>query len=731
MAILGIELNQGYANTPLASYDSTKWNLGTMIKKRTDLAGGAFMAPILPANFRPVETSAAIPGILPDGVQWSSTLDWSFSFDNAATAATRRIQLFTFDRTSLALPTFIGFITVTFPWATNCTIQGAKVNYNLYTVGTASVSGTTVTGTSTLWQTNRMSVGSRIVFGTTDPTAYTAANSSVITNIGAEGTITIADNLGTIGVGVYVIEDLQMNLNLRNTTTTNGGFFVIKGLSYRDFVMGGSAVPAATTVDNIKACYWLADATTVTNITGIGIDQEAITNWTTQYVYIGDSAATTNITIYKYNCRVALTNLSSGKDFTSAVLTAKTGSQTGLTGNCAIVDNIELATPVAGHGTGNGVAALFFNTVSRWYRIPTSGIVGASTTFVTDGTTEVPVGGVNVFAATGALAFCKYVPTLDAFIINTSAATGFRAYVSKYYADGTRFWKIFLTDDKQLDQQSAYSEGGIIHGTTQNVLQTMGICGGLLYMLGTGTTAITNIGRILPIGSDALFQIASLTSGGTISATAQVAISPKFSLVAGQVLSTISAVTMTQMGHLTSEGLGVPTEAIYLFYRTSGIDNNTGSWLPVPVNGAVSSVSGPLDCQLAILWRTVGLSCVPERVYQLTATYSDFASHPYFSISVSNSDKTLKRFGFWQDTAFGGTAMPVMRAMAFDRDNGNTLFDDNSGTGATGSWVRSVDAGVSWGAIGTMDKVGSRTVFLYIPSSMSDNVNARFKIGTL
>ena len=730
MSILGFELGQGYANTPLASYDATKWNLSPLWKKRSDIAGGAFFAPILPANFRPVETTAAIPGIMPDTIQWSSTLDWSFSFDNAATAATRRVQLFTFDRTgSQPLPQFVGFINITYPNATNFTFQGARVAYNLYTVGQAAVSGTTVTGTSTLWQTNRMSVGSRIVFGTQDPTTFNAANSSVITAIGAEGTITIADNLGTIGNGNYVIEDLQLYMGMRNATATNGGFFIVKGLSYRDFVFGGTAIPSATTVDNIKACYWLADATTVTNTNAIGLDMGTFVDWTHHYVYIGDSAATTNITIYKYNARVALTNLSSGKDFTSAVLTAKTGSQTGLTGNCAIVDNIKLATPVAGHGLGNGVEALFFCTVTRWYRIPTSGVIGSSTSFVTDGTTEVPPGGVNYIPASGALAFCKYVSTIDAFIIQTSNATGFRAYVSKYYNDGTRFWKIFLTDDKVLDQQAAFNEGGVIHGTTNNVLQTMGVCNGLLYMLGTGTTNITNIGRILPIGADAAFQIASLSSGGTVAASGQILISPKFTLGAGQVLSKVAFNQQDQVGGLISEGIAVPSEALYEFYRTTGISDNSGAWIPFPINDDFSTlgISGT-DIQFAALARTIGITCVPPRAFSIVGTYQDFAGWTNFVGSELASDRTTKKFGWLFRTAFSGPVPPA-RVIIKDVFSGAVLVDDNT-TANPGNFQRSTDGCATWGAYANTDK-GNNTTYWQYQASMADNVNAIATLGPL
>jgi len=735
MALLGIEIGQGYANTPLASYDPTKWNLPTLWKKRTDLAGGAFIGPIQTQNFRPVESSAAIPGILPRHVQWSSTLDWQFTFDNAAAAATRRVNLFLIDRTGVNLPAFQGFVTLTLPaGGVGYTFQGAGVSYKLYTVGTASVSGTTVTGTSTLWQTNRMSVGSRIVFGTQDPTTFNAANSSVITNIGAEGTITIADNLGTIGNGNYVIEDIILILSTRHTTATNGGLNIVKGLSFRDFTGGGTAIPAATNADNIKACYWLADATTVTNTNAVGLAyrQSDFVDWTHHTIYIGDSAATTNITIYGYNFRNALSNLASGKDFTTAgINVVKTGQQTALTGNVTIVDNNERATTVAGHGAGNGVDSFYFMTASRWYRVAVASIIGASTNFVTDVGTEVLPGGGNLFVATGALAFCKYVDTLDAFIVNTTQATGFRAYLTKYYTDNSRFQKIFLTDDKQLDQQSSFNEGAVVHGTTQNVLQTMGVTAGLLAMAGTGTTAITNIGRILPIGADGQFQIASLSAGGTVSATGQMLISPKITLAAGQMLSSVSVIHQDEQGGGVTPGIAVPCEALYEFYRTSGIADNSGSWTPFPNNDDFSalSISGT-DIQFGVLARTVGLSSVPGRVFKIVVTYQDFVGLSNFVGSAKFTDITTKKFGFYFKTAYGGV-VPALRIKIYDTDNPASLLVDDNTTSPSGTWERTTDGGSNWGGWVGTDRGNATTYYRYTPASMADNVKATATLGLL
>jgi hypothetical protein len=732
MSLLANDIPASFVNTPLASYDSSKWNIPTLWNYRGDLTPPR-LTPIIPQSFRPVETSAAIPGICPRSVQWSSTLDWKFTFDNAAAAATRRVNLFTVDRTGVNQPTFIGFVTLTYPGSTvGHTLQGWTVSYTLYTTGTMAVNGTAFTGTGTLLQTSKISVGSRIIFGTIAPTGFTAQNSSTIATITGEGTGTIADNLGVIGDGVYVIEDLQFFTATRNTTTTNGGLNVVKGLSYRDFVAGaGTTIPAATTVDCIKAVYWLADATSVTNITAIGLAMEAATSRTSQMVYIGDSAATTNITMYKYNVRSPLSNLSAGKDFTTAtILVAKTGQNAGLTGNTAIVDNIELATTVAGHEAGNGVASIYFCTVSRWYRIPVTAIYTANAILIQDVGIEVPPGGVNSFAATGALACCKYVATIDVFVIMTSSATAFRSYVTKYRINSTRFDRLFLMDDKQLDQASVVNEGLPIHGTTNSVFQTCGVTTGLLFMAGTGTTAITNIGRILPIGADWAYQ---LGANGAVVAGMQMLVSPKIATPGAITYGTVKVAAAIFAGGSVNEGAGISTEPFKIYYRvgTTGLDANTTAWTVVPDNGDLSAVAYVAGnyIQFGILARCIGDSCYPPGIYGLTVTWNAFTSIANYAFSVDKSDKTNKYFGFKFLTAFG-TVVPPLRIKLTQTGTTNVIVDDNT-TATHGSWFKSTDGGVTWVAWTNADLGSSTITFLQYRASCPDNIELTPTLGLL
>ena len=75
---------------------------------------------------------------------------------------------------------------------------------------------------------------------------------------------------------------------------------MVAGMSFDSFATNGQTVAAAVATDKVKACYWLADASTVTNITGAGCAIEDFVDWVTQYAYVLDTTGK----VFKYNFRI-------------------------------------------------------------------------------------------------------------------------------------------------------------------------------------------------------------------------------------------------------------------------------------------------------------------------------------------------------------------------------------------------------------------------------------------
>lgn len=221
--------------------------------------------------------------------------DWVFLADNASAATTRRITCFEYDRFT-SLFTWHGFVVLTFPTGGGTqTIKGMRIVYEKYTTGTVGVSTATVTGSSTTWSTDRIAVGSRIGFGSTDPTQI--ATWYYINAVGSDTSLTLQTNVTASGTGgtaasitvasgtAYVIEDMKVVVTTSAAVIASAGLAVANGLSYDDFAVGGTTIAAATTVDKTKAVYSLVDLDSVyatgtvtvptsTAVTGVG------TTWT-------------------------------------------------------------------------------------------------------------------------------------------------------------------------------------------------------------------------------------------------------------------------------------------------------------------------------------------------------------------------------------------------------------------------------------------------------------------
>lgn len=705
MAIKAINFKFTGATTPISSYDSTKTNLGTLIKQYTGaLATDKFAGASIIGMARPMEQSTAIPGVYPHVYRFSNTIDHVFLADISTAAATRRIIMYEYNRETSEF-NWKGFITLTYPAATvGHTIKGMRMVRELYTTGTVGVSGTAVTGSGSTWSTDKMTVGSRIGFGSTDPTQIVTWYR--ISAVGSDTGITLLTSAGTITAGTpYVIEDLKCITSTSNTTATNGGLFITKGISVLDFITTGTTIPAATTIDNIKAVYWLADASTVTNTIACGSAVEDKTSWIDQNVYILDA---TGPKIYKYNFRKALT-LTAGKDTTTLV--AVTGNQA-VTGTISQTNNGRIG--ILGHGPGSGVDSLYFVTTTRCYRVALANVTAASTTWQSDTMVEIPPGGTNTYLVTSAFGCVEIAGDIDRLIITTTGAAGVRSYVTQYNTTSNPFDHIFLADDKQQDQ-SLSDSGGVMHPSIQVSLFAPWSEQGVLYLARNGTTAALNQLYTIPIGAHQTYALAN----------SQILMSPSFDISDSNKLYNVYINALHKLG---TDTFSLPTEAYKLYYRTSGIIDNSGSWTLLDDTGDISGVSGTA-IQFGIIFKVLGATCIPSRILGLTLVYEDITNDSHYSPSVSNSNIASRIFSYRQSVAFGSN-IPTMRIRLYNAVTNALLIDDDTTSNAFGTFEYSSNNGVSWNAwLNTADVVGN--YIRYTATSLPAGVKVKAIISQL
>lgn len=709
MSKLAIEKLATELSTLVSSYDKTKWNLGTLIKRNT--GGGLldnFISPLKVALARPMEESTAFVVMFPHVIDISATKQWVFAIENAYSAtATRRVVAYEYNKTNQQY-NYLGFITMTLQTATAHTQRGFRVARYLHTSGTVQATGTAVTGSSTQFNTERIALGARIGFGSTDPTQITQWYR--ISAIASDTGLTLATSVASaVSAGTpYVIEELRPMVVTTNATTTNGGLFVAKGITIDDFITTGTTISAsASTVDNQKLVYWLADAGTITNTVGCGLMLDAETSKTTHYAYVLDG--TTNVKVYRYNLR-ANDTIATGKMTLTGTNIVSTATQS-VTGTNSQANNGRIAT--ASHGAGSGIKSIYFVTTTRVYRADISNITNGNASWQSDNRVEASTGSSTTYPLTSALNTIEYMDSIDRFVITTTGATAFRNYITRYPAtSGDPFDYIFGMDLKQIDQSTASADSYPVPVNSISLPFSVWSEAGITHIIRNGTTALNNHMYAVPFGAHADFA----------DSTNQYAISPEFVLPNINKLLRVYADAIQYLGN---NSLQFPLEGIVLKYRTSGINDNSGSWSTVNANNDLSSIGAPASIQFRIDFKTISSGfCIPARILGLAVVYEDLNTDSHYQPSASFSSSSTKHFAWRFATAFGGT-VPTLRIRLYDAETGGLLLDDDTATHTLGTFEKSTDLGVSWGAYDTSDKSNEDTFIRYQPTSIADNIKVR------
>ena len=674
------------------AYDATKINRGKHTGQFNLGAGDVdrFVGPAPAGVANLAESSLAIPSQFVHPVKITDDLFWIFGSDVAAAAATRRVQLWTWVPSTNTY-TFVGAITCTFPAATAHTVRGLRAILENYTTGTVGVSGTAVTGSGTAWLTG-LSVGSRIGFGSTDPTQITTWYQ--ISAIGSDTSITLTASAGTVASGTpYVIQDLMIVQATTNATATNGGLFVTKGLQYADFQNPAVTIPAATTVDKIKACYWLKDAATITNDVIGGCALGDRDSWTQQYVYATEGAAT-SLAIYRYNIRAPLTLTAGAATLTGSDMVV-TGNQT-VTGNISQANNGRVAT--LQHGAGAGVASLYLFTTTRILRVPLASVVSASTTFVADSMSEVPPGGTNTSVATGGFTSLDVAGSLDKLVVTGAASTG-TVYVTDYYTGGQQIDRRGGCLTAQLASALRDTDSPIFpHTIAANVPFVWVEDGWLFWIYAQAATTNLNALTVYPLAADLEFQ-ADVSNR---------VICPKISL--GAAPSKFYRALVNCAENLGDNTMGVSPDMYLLEYRTAGIDDNTGGWTAVPQSGDLSGVSAAANIQFAFRFRTAGVVMLPARILSLALLYETADDLPsQYRWNFGDFNASNGTFAWVQSALFGAT--PGTHTIEIYRADTNALVLTQASTGTTNGTFEYWN-GSAWDSGIGADTVGRRRRFV-------------------
>jgi len=685
------------------SYDSTKLNLGSFIKQYTSgSADNQGVSPVDISFLRYLETLGIAAGF-PYVVDRGGDTQWIFTVELTA-GTNRRLVLYEFNKHTNTYSTR-GFITVVNQVAGNITARGLEVMYETYTTGSVTVNGTAVTGSGTSWATDRLAAGSRIAFGVTNP--ISASTWYYTTGSFTDTAVTLTQNAGTIAPGTsYVIEDLRFLVAQTNATATNGYLLYVKGATYDDFTIGGTTITTSS-FDNAKAVYNLTDLPilTATNVSGIAID--SMQTWQSQSAYVINA---TGARTYRYNLRNTLLPLSNS--ISSGSFMYATGNQT-LTGTISQNNNGEIIT--LGHGPGSGSKSMYFATTTRIYRSDLSIITSGSTTWTSDVMVEIPPGGTATIPAGSTMQSVKYAPELDSLVINTGNGSGFSSYITRYNTTGTAFDNNMFSSLLYYNQSTADSNVPYPLATTLNAQMMMYPKNGYMHTVRYNTTAPIAGLYNFPYLID--YYYTDILGNQPY----QVAITPAIDT---SNVNKFYRVYLNNQRRFGSSPFTVPYEPTRLYYRTTGISDNTGAWTLLNDSYDLSGVSPSSQIQFKLAFKNLGVIMTPPKVSRLVLTYEDNQTDSHYEPSIAQSNIASRIFAWRQGTVWGST-IPAMRIRIYNIATNTLILEDTTSTGTSGTFEYSTDNGSNWSSwSSSADAIGNyiRYTATSLPSSTRTKV---------
>jgi hypothetical protein len=478
-----------------------------------------------------------------------------------------------------------------------------------------------------------------------------------------------------------------------NATVTNGGLFITKGLQYADFQNPAFSVPVATTVDKIKATYWLRDAATITNDVSGGCALGDRDSWTQQYVYATEGAAS-SLQLYRYNIRAPLTPTAGAFTLTGTDIVI-TGAQT-VTGTISQLNNGRVGT--LQHGPGAGVPCIYLFTSTRILRVPLANVVAGSTTFVADSMAEVVPGGTNTQILGGTFVGLDIAGSLDKLVIVGPASSGI-IYVTDYYTGGQQIDRRAGALTMHLPSALRDTDLPIyVHSVGTNSPFVWVEDGWLFYIYTVGTTTSINALTVYPLAADADFQ-ADVSNR---------VILPQITL--GAAAARFYRVLVNAAQNIGDWAMGVAPDAYRVQVRTSGIADNSGAWVDVPADGDLSGVSSAASIQFGLLFRTAGVIMLPARILSLAVLYeTDDALPSQYQWNAADLDESNGTFAWVQVTLFGAT--PGVHTIEIYRSDTNALVLTQASGGTTNGTFENWN-GSAWVAGIGADTVGRRRRFV-------------------
>ncbi len=233
---------------------------------------------------------------------------------------------------------------------------------------------------------------------------------------------------------------------------------------------------------------------------------------------------------------------------------------------------------------------------------------------------------------------------------------------------------------------------------------------GWMFAIPSVITSGQNWLYIFPFGADAYYE----------STSRQAVITPK---LATPNATRLHHVYLDHMEYAGDYGLGFPVESYKLWYRTTGIDDNSGSWNQVGVGADLDAVSPGSYIQFKIAFDILGEICVPTRIYSIVCVYEDASQDSHYQPSLTYSSAANRQFA-WRQVSSWGSNIPDLQIRLYNAATDFLVLDDTITGSASGDWEYSSNSGVTWAAWNSSaDSIGN--YIRYTADTLPNNITVR------
>lgn len=600
-------------------------------------------------------------------VYFSERYDY-FIYCRWITGTYKIFLLFEFDKLNWSM-TFKGQIQV-YQIVNETEIYDLQVQLIREKRGYVNVNGHIVTGIDTKFFDSKVSVGSRIGFGSTEPGRITTWYT--INKIDNNNQLFINNPAPNLSNVPFVIEELRIYYG---TYTT---FNIVKGLNF-DYFSTSLSIPQVYTsnIDRQRACYNIRDAVTPVANYIIGFDLGPVIDDNTQYLYYMTSRTNVynDMRIFVFNIRADL------KFSADNVSTSPYMFKTGYHFLSYLVNrysHVKIAKTQ--FDNPNKIYHLYFEGQVVHYRIDLNDIKPETTNMI-DATTR----GTNTTQSISNLwgdinsnqsRTLMYDDYTDFFITTSNSSEKNIIYQYSSIAYPKTGLQRFFGSGSPLLRTKNNVDGAVYVFSSQNNMFGDAV-DGLLYAMvlsnnyDTYERAINTI-QVCPIGAD--FETIKTEENRIICPAINVS---KF--------SKLNKILINYNKHLGDEYYGLPPESFRVFVRDHGIEDNTGTWVQLDQSYDISFLQPKRLIQLSFTFKTLGATNHSARIYSYAIVGEELETLPTtFRWNMNNSNINAGIFAF--DQIKVSSSSFNLKINIYKKDTNESILEQTSSSSENGSF---------------------------------------------